>query len=252
MPPPDGNHNGGQVEFGPDGYLYAGIGDGGGGCDNAGSGCNAQRDNLLLGKLLRLDVDQNVNIPPYHGIPPTNPFVGGGDPRDEIWAKGLRNPWRFSFDRLTGSLFIGDVGQTTKEEVNYRPSNSSGGENYGGKRMEGFSGDTCGVADCPVAPPPCNDPSLTLPILDYDHSLGCSITGGYVYRGVQIPRLYGKYLYGDLCSGTMWWARENNGGWTASTFGVTAGGLYTFGQDVNGELYVGRGDGSFSKIRPGP
>jgi glucose/arabinose dehydrogenase len=253
IPHPAGNHNGGQLQFGPDGYLYAGIGDGGGGCDNAGAGCNAQRDSLLLGKLLRLDVNQNVNTPPYYGIPPTNPFIGAGDPRDEIWAKGLRNPWRFAFDRLSGSLFIADVGQNTKEEVDYRPNDSPGGENYGWKRMEGFSCGTCSdLSDCTVTPPPCNDPSLTLPILDYDHSLGCSITGGYVYRGVQIPALYGKYLYGDLCSGRLWWATHNGGSWTATQFTQTAGGLYTFGQDVNGELYVGQGNGTVSKIRPGP
>jgi glucose/arabinose dehydrogenase len=249
---PASNHNGGQLQFGPDGYLYAGIGDGGGGCDTAGAGCNAQRDNLLLGKLLRLDVDQNVDSIPYHGIPPSNPYVGAGDPRDEIWSEGLRNPWRFAFDRLTGGLFIGDVGQNTQEEVDYRPADSTGGENYGWNWMEGFDCNTC-AANCPMptpAPNPCNHPSLTLPILDYDHSLGCSITGGYAYRGVQVPRLYGKYLYGDLCSGRIWWAVQNGLGWTATQFTTTAGSLYSFGQDVNGELYVARGNGTLAKIRP--
>jgi glucose/arabinose dehydrogenase len=245
------NHNGGQLQFGPDGYLYAGIGDGGGGCDNTGSGCNAQRDNVLLGKLLRLDVNQNVNAAPYYGIPPSNPFAGVGDPLNEIWAKGLRNPWRFVFDRLTGSLFIGDVGEVTREEVDHRPSDDPGGENYGWKRMEGFLCDTCSVNDCPVAPPPCNSASYTLPILDYGHSLGCAITGGYAYRGVQVPRLYGKYIYGDLCSGRVWWAVQNGTGWSATQFtGVLPTNLYTFGQDVNGELYLGRGDGTLAKIRP--
>ena len=250
IPHPVGNHNGGQLQFGPDGYLYAGVGDGGGSCDDTGSGCNAQRHNVLLGKLLRLDVDQNIGSSPFYGIPPTNPFVGAGDPLDEIWAEGLRNPWRFVFDRLTGSLFIGDVGQTTKEEVDHRPSDDPGGENYGWKRMEGFSCDTCSVSDCPVVPPPCNSPSYTLPILEYDHTAGCSITGGYAYRGVQVPRLYGKYLYGDLCSGHIWWAVQNGTGWTATDFGALATSLYSFGQDINGELYVARGDGTLSKIRP--
>ncbi len=252
IPHPAGNHNGGQLQFGPDRFLYAGIGDGGGGCDSAGAGCNAQRDNLLLGKLLRLDVDKNVNTAPFYGIPDTNPFVGAGDPRDEIWAKGVRNPWRFSFDRLTASLFIGDVGQNNREEVDYQPSDSTGGQNYGWKRMEGFACNTCDLSNCPTAPPPCNDPSLTLPILDYNRTLGCSITGGYAYRGSQVPFLYGKYLYGDLCSGRLWWASQNNGTWTATPFTPTASGLYTFGEDVNGELYIGRGNGTLARIRPAP
>jgi glucose/arabinose dehydrogenase len=252
IPHPATNHNGGQLQFGPDGYLYAGIGDGGGGCDSAGAGCNAQRDNLLLGKMLRVDVDQNVNTAPFYGIPPTNPFVGPGDPRDEIWAKGLRNPFRFSFDHLTGGLLIGDVGQDSREEVDYQPSDSGGGENYGWKRMEGFLCNTCDLSNCPTVPPPCNDPSLTLPILDYPHNPECAIIGGYVYRGSQVPFLYGKYIYGDLCSGRLWWAVQDNGSWTAMPFTPTAPNVYSFGQDVNGELYLARGDGTVARVSPGP
>jgi glucose/arabinose dehydrogenase len=252
IPHPASNHNGGQLQFGPDGYLYAGIGDGGGGCDDAGSGCNAQRDDLMLGKMLRLDVNQNVNASPFHGVPPTNPFVGPGDPLDLIWAKGLRNPWRFTFDRFTGSLFIGDVGQISREEVDVQSADSPGGQNYGWKRMEGFACDTCSLSNCPVAPPACNSPLLTLPVLDYGHALGCSITGGYVYRGAEIPNLYGKYIFGDLCSGRLWWARDNEGAWSYTQFAPTAGGLWTFGQDVAGELYVGLGSGSLVRLRAGP
>ena len=252
IPHPSSNHNGGQLQFGPDGYLYAGIGDGGGGCDDAGSGCNAQRDNLLLGKMLRLDVNQNVNVAPFHGVPPTNPFVGPGDPLDLIWAKGLRNPWRYSFDRLTGSLFIGDVGQSSREEVDVQSADSPGGQNYGWKRMEGFACNTCDLSNCPVPPPVCNSPLLTLPVLDYDHGLGCSITGGYVYRGSEIPNLYGRYIFGDLCSGRLWWARDNEGTWSYTQFSANVGGPWTFGQDVAGELYMGLGNGTLRRMRAGP
>jgi glucose/arabinose dehydrogenase len=248
--PGQANHNGGQLQFGPDGYLYAGVGDGGGGCDDSGSGCNAQRNNLLLGKLLRLDVNQNVNSAPFYGIPPTNPFVGPGDPRDEIWAKGVRNPWRYTVDRLTHALFIGDVGQGAREEVDYQPAESTGGENYGWKVMEGTLCGTCGTGECPMPLPPCTSPPLTMPIMDYDHGAGrCAITGGYVYRGSQVPFLYGKYLFGDLCAGTIWWSAQNLGTWAMTSF-ATAGSLYTFGEDVYGELYVGRGNGVIAKIVP--
>jgi len=250
MPQPAGNHNGGALHFGADGYLYIGKGDGGGGCDNAAPGCNAQRNNSLLGKLLRIDVNQNVNTMPFYGIPPTNPFIGPDDPLDEIWAKGLRNPWRLTFDRLTGSLFIGDVGQNLREEVNYRPHDDPGGGNYGWKRMEGFACDTCSVANCPALPP-CNDAAYILPVLDYLHAGGtCSITGGFVYRGTRIPFLYGRYLFGDLCNGMLVSTRDNEGVWSMGTFSTTAGGLYTFGEDVWGELYLGQGNGAIWRIVP--
>jgi glucose/arabinose dehydrogenase len=251
VPQPATNHNGGQLQFGADGYLYIGKGDGGGGCDSAGAGCNAQRDNLLLGKLLRIDVEHTRNGTLY-AIPPTNPFVGPGDPLDEIWAKGLRNPWRFSFDRLTKSLFIGDVGQSTREEVDVRPSDDPGGENYGWNRMEGFDCNTCDVSSCPAPPPPCDDPSYTLPVLDYDHSFGCAIIGGYVYRGTQIPFLYGKYLFGDLCSGALWWTRDNEGAWSKTPFAPTDPNLTSFGEDVYGEVYVSSGSGTVAKFVPAP
>ena len=245
------NHNGGQLQFGPDGYLWAGIGDGGGGCDDSGSGCNAQRDNLYLGKILRLDVNQNQNVAPFYGIPPDNPFVGAGDPLDEIWAKGVRNPWRFTFDSLTDGLFIGDVGQNTREEVDLVSAGTPGGLNFGWKVMEGTLCNTCSLANCGAIPlPACNAPELTLPILDYGHVSGqCSITGGYAYRGTRVPYLYGKYLFGDLCNGRMWWAVQNNGSWSSTAFTATASGLYTFGQGVDGELYVGQGNGTLSRIR---
>ncbi|HRC86394.1 MAG TPA: PQQ-dependent sugar dehydrogenase, partial [Thermoanaerobaculia bacterium] len=134
IPQPFANHNGGQLQFGPDGYLYVGMGDGGSGFDPQ---CRAQDDSSLLGKLLRLDVDQSPDAPPYHGIPATNPFRGAGAPLDEIWAKGLRNPWRFSFDRQSGDLYLGDVGQNSQEEIDRQPAGSAGGENYGWKLLEG-------------------------------------------------------------------------------------------------------------------
>jgi choice-of-anchor B domain-containing protein len=248
IPQPAANHNGGQLQFGPDGYLYIGMGDGGGGCDDAGP-CNGQRTDTLLGKILRIDVNQNIATPPYYGIPPSNPFVGPGDPPDEVWASGVRNPWRFAFDRLTGGLFIADVGQGAREEVDYQPAESPGGENYGWKVMEGSLCGTCALSGCP-ATPACNSPALSLPILEYAHTGGnCSITGGYAYRGTRVPYLYGRYLFGDLCSGRLWWAAQNNGAWTSTAFGATAGGLYTFGEAADGELYVGRGNGTLSRIQ---
>ena len=165
---PFANHNGGQLQFGPDGYLYIGMGDGGSGGDPQN---NAQTLSTLLGKMLRIDVD---GAPPY-SIPADNPFINDPVAREEIWALGLRNPWRFSFDRQTGDLFIADVGQSTLEEVDFQPSHSTGGANYGWRLMEG--------SDCYNPTTNCNNGMLTLPILEYDHSLGCSITGGYRYRG---------------------------------------------------------------------
>jgi glucose/arabinose dehydrogenase len=182
------NHNGGQVLFGPDGYLYIGMGDGGSGGDPQGHGQNRKS---LLGKLLRLDID---NGDPY-AIPPNNPWPSSDEARPEIWAYGLRNPWRFSFDRTTGDLYIADVGQNQYEEIDRQPAGSRGGENYGWNTMEGdhcFRGGSCSSA------------GLLAPIAEYDHSLGCSITGGYVYRGAAFPRLQGLYFYGDYCSGRIW------------------------------------------------
>jgi glucose/arabinose dehydrogenase len=222
---PYANHNGGQLQFGPDGYLYIGMGDGG----SAGDPQNrAQNVRTLLGKMLRIDVDQEA---PY-AIPPDNPFVNTPAARGEIWASGLRNPWRFSFDRLTGVLFIGDVGQRMWEEVNVQPARSPGGENYGWRRMEG--------KHCFHPASACNDDTLTLPILEYSHDLGCSITGGYRYRGRRIPQHYGTYFYGDYCSGRIWGARFDGSRWTATRLLRLARNISAFGEDEAGELYVVR------------
>lgn len=232
IPQPFANHNGGQLQFGPDGYLYIGMGDGGGANDPA---CVAQKDDSLLGKMLRIDVNQNRDTAPHYGIPLDNPFRSGGDPLDEIWAKGLRNPWRFSFDRLTGDLWIADVGQGSREEVNFQRRSSPGGENYGWKYLEGTLC-TNNSGGCFVALP-CDSPDFTAPIYEYRHDAGeCSITGGYVYRGTEIPDLFGFYVYGDYCTGRMF-----------------AGGqpitpvlrlLSTFGEDAAGELYLGTESGT--------
>lgn len=223
------NHNGGQLRFGPDGYLYIPTGDGGSGND---PNCRAQSANTLLGKILRIDVDGGT---PY-AIPPGNPFAGPGDPLDEIWAFGLRNPWRTSFDRLTGDMWIGDVGQGAREEVSFQPASSTGGENYGWKVMEGFNctGNTGG---CSPLPPPCNDPAYTLPEFDYARvSPHCAVTGGFVYRGAAIPSLQGKYIYGDYCSAYIW-AYDPSTSNTQFLFDPGSF-LVSFSEDRDGELYV--------------
>jgi hypothetical protein len=244
---PFANHNGGQLQFGPDGDLYIGMGDGGSGND---PNCNAQSSGSLLGKLLRIDVDQSVNAPPFYGIPPENPFVSAGGP-PEAWAKGLRNPWRFSFDRLTGDLFIGDVGQGAREEIDYQPIESRGGENYGWKVMEGTLCGGGGGSGCVPVPPPCGDPSYTLPILEYSHDGGsCSVTGGYVYRGLSVPDLYGMYVYGDYCSGQIFAAEHSSGTWTSVELPVGAQNLTTFGEDSSGDLYLATQDGALYRFAP--
>jgi len=231
------NHNGGELQFGPDGYLYVGMGDGGSANDPM---CNAQRDDTLLGKLLRIDVDQNVNASPFYGIPPDNPFRPAGVP-NEVWAKGLRNPWRFSFDRATGDLWIGDVGQDAREEVDLQPAGDPGGRNYGWKVMEGTLCGAGGASGCPSAPPACGADGYVRPIFEYDHSGGnCSITGGYVYRGGAMPSFAGKYFYGDYCSGRLF---ADGALLTPRPTSLT-----TFGQDAAGELYLGTGGGGFFRI----
>ncbi len=223
IPQPFSNHNGGQLHFGPDGYLYIGIGDGGSGGDPQNNG---QDLGTLLGKILRIDVDFGF---PFT-VPPDNPFVGVVGAREEIWSFGLRNPWRFSFDRLTGDMFIGDVGQNSWEEVDFQPANSTGGENYGWRLMEGNS--------CFNPAINCNNGTLTLPILVYDHSVGCSVTGGYLYRGSKNPNLNGLYLYGDFCSGLIWGAQEDGlGGWNTTVLLDTNFSISTFGEDESGEIY---------------
>jgi hypothetical protein len=246
IPQPFANHNGGQLAFGPDGYFYVGMGDGGSANDPM---CNGQRDESLLGKILRIDVDVNESSAPFYGIPSDNPFAAPGGARDEIWAKGLRNPWRFSFDRSTGDLFIGDVGQGAREEIDFQAAGTPGGRNYGWKVMEGTicgGGETSG---CPAGVPACNSPVLALPILEYSHSGGdCSVTGGYVYRGRQIPHLVGTYLYGDYCTGKIWGATSAAGSWSSRLFTRRASNLTTFGEDASGELYLATENGLFARI----
>ncbi len=243
IPQPFSNHNGGWIGFGPnDGYLYIATGDGGSGNDPG----NRSQDitNQLLGKMLRIDVDSGT---PY-GIPPSNPFVGvTGD--DEIWAYGLRNHWRNSFDRLTGDLWYADVGQVAREEVNYQPASSPGGENYGWRCMEGFN--CTGLSGCT-----CNSPSLTLPIHDYPRNCttgGFSLTGGYVYRGCDIPDLNGTYFFADYVCDNIWSFRYD--GATMTEFqsrnaeliaGINS--IASFGEDGFGELYIVSLSGTVHKI----
>ena len=245
---PYANHNGGQLQFGPDGDLYIGMGDGGSENDPQ---CNAQSTDTLLGKMLRIDVNQNLTQPPYYGIPLDNPYVTTTGPL-EAWAYGLRNPWRFSFDRSKGDLYIGDVGQDEMEEIDYQPAGSAGGQNYGWKIMEGTLCNSAGPAGCVVPPPPCDDPSYTLPVLTYTHDSGrCAVIGGYVYRGGSIPDLQGSYVYGDYCSGEVWAGSQQSGVWSSVLLPVQAPSLTAFGQDAAGELYVG-GQGFFARIDPTP
>ncbi|MBI1224759.1 MAG: T9SS type A sorting domain-containing protein [Bacteroidetes bacterium] len=231
---PYSNHNGGCVKFGPDGYLYIGLGDGGSGGDPQGNG---QKLTTFLGKMHRIDVDNGT---PY-SIPPTNPFVSDPNTLDEIWALGMRNPWRFSFDRLTGDLWIGDVGQDDWEEVDFQPANSTGGENYGWKIMEG--------THCyPPSTSNCDMTGLTLPVAEYANAgaTGCSMTGGFVYRGFSYPELYGRYLYTDYCSGLLWSLEpDGNGGWTKTQIADFINNqLVSFGENKNGELFLlGNGNG---------
>lgn len=218
------NHNGGQLAFSPrDGYLYIGMGDGGSGGDPENRAQNPQE---LLGKILRIDVESGV-VP--YAVPATNPYVSNPAYRPEIWALGVRNPWRFSFDRLTADLTIGDVGQNQYEEVDFQPAASPGGENYGWRIMEG---DQCYGA------PACDETGLTLPAATYDHSLGCSITGGVVYRGAQHGTLGGVYLYADFCSGRIWGLRRNGSAWSQGLLGQVSIRITSFGEDEGGEVYV--------------
>ena len=222
---PFGNHNGGQIAFGPDRYLYIGLGDGWSGNDPLNAG---QDLGQLLGKILRIDVDAGE---PY-AIPSTNPFATTPGARDEIWAYGLRNPWRFAFDRATGDLWIADVGQGLWEEVNFQPASSAGGENYGWRRMEG--------THCFNPSSNCNDGTLVLPVIEYGHTGGaCSVTGGYVHRGTRFPRLHGMYIYGDYCDGIIRGARRDASGTVTSRALLdTSFFISTFGDGADGELYV--------------
>nr|BAL58732.1 glucose/sorbosone dehydrogenase [Candidatus Acetothermum autotrophicum] len=226
---PFANHNGGLNKFGPDGFLYIGLGDGGAAGDPLN---NAQSLDTLLGKILRIDIEKE----PY-AIPQGNPFVGRANAQGEIWAYGLRNPWRFSFDRCNGRLFAGDVGQNRLEEIDLIEK----GKNYGWRIMEG--------SQCFDPPTLCNTLGLELPIAEYDHSLGCSVTGGYVYRGTQFPALIGHYLFGDYCSGRIWsLVQESSGKWTMRQLIDSPFSISSFGEDEQGELYVVHYGGAIYRV----
>lgn len=230
---PFANHNGGQLAFGPDGYLYIGLGDGG----SAGDPDNrAQNKQELLGKILRIDVDSGD---PY-AIPPDNPFVGGAESdKKEIWAFGLRNPWRFSFDRQTGDWFVADVGQGDWEEINYIPANDPRGEVYSWRGGDNF-GWRCWEGDRQYNSEGCNEGFENIfPILQYNHDDGrCSVTGGYVYRGSQYPALAGRYFYGDYCNGQIFYAQQTDDKWESALAIATSLKISTFGENSAGELFV--------------
>ena len=232
---PFANHNGGQMAFGPnDGYLYIGTGDGGSGGDPDNHG---QRLNTLLGKILRIDVQVGAT----YTIPRDNPFVNNPDARPEIWALGLRNPWRFSFDPANGNLFIADVGQDMYEEINFQAGTSRGGENYGWSIMEG--NECFGTRTC-------DRTGLTMPIITYDHSDDdCSVTGGYVYRGTASQDMQGIYFYGDFCSGRIWGLRNTQGQWENRMLLREPITISSFGTDQAGNLYVvGYNDGTIYRL----
>ncbi|MBI1357641.1 MAG: hypothetical protein GC160_25145 [Acidobacteria bacterium] len=222
QPQPFSNHNGGDMHFGPDGYLYVGFGDGGSGDD---PGNRAQDLSTWLGKMLRLDVSQGA---PARAAP-SNPLAGQAGARPEIWAYGLRNPWRFSFDRGTGDLLIGDVGQGQREEIDFQPA-GMGGANYGWRRMEG--------ARCNIPDTGCDDGSLTPPILEYTHaSGGCSVTGGYVYRGAAYPALDGLYIFADFCQAALYAGSFEGGAWRLLGPRPVGIEISAFGEDEGGEIY---------------
>jgi glucose/arabinose dehydrogenase len=233
---PFSNHNGGQIAFGPDGMFYIGLGDGGSGGDPLGHG---QNPNTLLGALLRIDVSGAL---PY-GIPAGNPYISGGG-RPEIWAIGLRNPWRFSFDAQDGLIYIADVGQNRREEINVQRA-ATAGLNYGWNRMEGSS--------CYPAGTQCSSAGLVLPTLEYENpAQGCSVTGGYVYRGQRIPALRGYYLYADYCQGWIRAFRYGSDGRPGGEreLGRGLGNITSFGRDATGELYVLTPTGRVYRIDP--
>ena len=223
------NHNGGNLAFGPDGYLYIGMGDGGSAGD---PGNRAQNLNSLLGKMLRINVNGTSGSRQYR-IPASNPYVGKPG-RDEIWSRGLRNPWRWSFDRQTGNLWIGDVGQRRYEEIDrsYVGSRGAGwGQNYGWRVMEG--------RHCYNPSSGCNRSNKALPIVEYPHSVGCSVTGGFVYRGSDYPMLRGGYFFGDYCSGRIWAISATAKSPASRTFLLRPNiNISSFGESESGELYV--------------
>ena len=241
---PYGNHNGGMIAFGKDGYLYIGMGDGGSAGD---PGNRAQSTGSLLGKMLRVNVNTHTSTRQY-GIPSTNPYVGKAG-LDEIWQRGLRNPWRFSFDRSTGDLWIGDVGQNRYEEVDHAVRTTTGagrGVNWGWRVIEGFH--------CYSPATGCSTTGRRLPLLEYSHASGrCAVTGGYVYRGTTIPALVGWYVYGDYCSGEVWTVSATSASRPAPVrlLGAGSGRMVSgFGQGDAGELYICDLNGSLWRIDP--
>jgi len=232
IPQPYPNHNGGEVTFGPDGMLYLGLGDGGAANDPEGNG---QSTSTLLGKILRIDVDQGER----YAVPQDNPFVNGGG-LTEIWAYGLRNPWRFSFDPLTGDLYIGDVGQNAWEEIDYLPAGSPPGANFGWDYREAaheFEGNPSGGIQ------------LIDPVAEYSHDQGCSVTGGAVYRGAALPEWNGVYIYGDYCSGMVWGLlKDSNSAWQQGQLFDTDANITSFGGDETGEIYLVSHNGSVYRL----
>ncbi|MEA2555535.1 MAG: hypothetical protein QOI60_866 [Actinomycetota bacterium] len=236
---PYDNHNGGNLVFGPDGYLYIGMGDGGSGGDPQN---RAQTKSELLGKMLRISPRPSGGRP--YGIPPDNPFVDEPSARPEVWAYGLRNPWRFSFDSSTGALWIGDVGQSSWEEIDTQPAGSRGGQNYGWNRQEGahpYSG-----SGSPAG-------TTVSPVFEYPHTYGrCAVTGGYVYRGQDIPGLAGTYVFADFCRGELQGLRLDKGTVADQwALGPTVPNLSSFGQDASGELYVLSLSAGVYRLAPG-
>jgi glucose/arabinose dehydrogenase len=247
---PFANHNAGDIHFGPDGFLYIPLGDGGGGGDQDD---NAQNKGLLLGKVVRIDVDSGAGSAPdcvglgtgEYRIPASNPFIGVPAVCDEIWAVGLRNPWRSSFDRLTGDFFIADVGQGAWEEIDFRPAGTAGGQNYGWRCFEGnhsFNASGCGA-----------NTTYTFPVFEYSHDGGnCSVIVGYVYRGTLFPALAGRYVFTDLCSGNFWdMIRDGTGAWRVALHtNLALSGYVSFGEDTNGEVYlVHQENGTLSRLQ---
>lgn len=246
---PFSNHNAGDLKFSPiDNYLYIPMGDGGSGGD---PGCRTQDSTLLLGKILRIDVDQNINTSPYYGIPADNPYINFPTVPDEVWAFGLRNPWRFSFDSKTGDMWIADVGQNEMEEVNFQSAASTGGENYGWAVMEGTE---CYDPDpinnnCPSGLPSCFSSAYTDPIFTYFQNFsngGYSITGGYVYRGCKYTELYGYYVVTDYVTRNTWVV---DSGGTGTQMVDTPNEVVTFGENEAGELFLATLNGSIYEVR---
>ena len=230
---PYSNHNGGQIAFGPDGYLYIGLGDGGSRGDPQGNGQNLS---TLLGSIIRIDVSA-LDEGGSYSTPPDNPFIGRADTRGEIWAYGIRNPWRFSFDRVSGELWMADVGQNRHEEVNIVRR----GLNYGWKIMEG--------SECFEPRRACDSQGLEMPIVEYGRADGCSVTGGYVYRGHRLPSLFGAYVYGDFCSGKIW-ALRHDGEQVVEHLELVDSNLRisSFGEDSLEEMFILSFDGGIYRL----